>query len=115
MTPLPLNRQHRIAVSAYFFLFGFCFSSWASRIPAIQQKLGLTETALGLVLFSLPAGLFVSLPITGWLVAKKGSRPIVVFASICYGAILVTLGLAKSQLSLIACLFVFGLAGNMGN
>src|SRR3954470_3898083 len=97
MTPLPLNRQHRIAVSAYFFLFGFCFSSWASRIPAIQEKLGLTETELGLVLFSLPAGLFVSLPITGWLVAKKGSKRVVAFAALSYGCILVTLGMAADK------------------
>src|SRR3954465_11566537 len=105
MTPLPLNRQHRIAVSAYFFLFGFCFSSWASRIPAIQEKLGLTETELGLVLFSLPAGLFVSLPITGWLVAKKGSKRVVALAALSYGCILVTLGMAADKFVLMGCLF----------
>jgi MFS family permease len=109
------NRTHRIGVSAFFFLFGFCFASWASRIPAIQQKIGLTETELGLVLFSLPVGLFVSLPLSGWLVAKKGSKAVVCIAAIIYSSVLITLGIANSRLQLIVALFCFGLAGNMGN
>jgi MFS family permease len=109
------NKSHRVAVSSFFFLFGFCFASWASRIPAIQQKLGLSETELGFVLFSLPAGLLVSLPLSGWLVAKKGSKLVVCLAAIIYSCILVTLGLADSKYQLMAALFCFGIAGNMGN
>ncbi len=109
------NRAHRIAASAFFFLFGFCFASWASRIPAIQQKLGLSETQLGIVLFSLPVGLFVSLPLSGWLVAKKGSKFIACVAAVVYSCVLVTLGLGTTKYHLIAGLFAFGLAGNMGN
>ena len=115
MTSLPSNRVHRVAVSAFFFLFGFLFASWASRIPAIQQKLGLSETELGLVLFSLPVGLLVSLPISGWLVAKNGSKMVAGFAAISYACVLVTLGLAATKIQLMIALFAFGLAGNMGN
>lgn len=109
------NRAHRIAVAAFFFIFGFCFASWASRIPVIQQKLGLTDTELGLILFSLPAGLFISLPISGWLVSRKGSKTIVCVAAIAYSCILVGLGFANETFQLIAALFAFGFAGNMGN
>jgi MFS family permease len=115
MTSTISNRAHRVAVSAFFFLFGFVFASWASRIPAIQQKLGLSETQLGFVLFSLPVGLLVSLPISGWFVAKKGSKKVACFAAICYAIILVIIGLTSSRLQLMAILFTFGLAGNMGN
>lgn len=115
MISLTTNRSHRIAVSAFFFILGFSFASWASRIPVIQQKLQLTDAELGVVLFSLPAGLFVSLPISGWLVAKKGSKNVVSFAAIMYGCVLVFLGLAETKLQLCAALFAFGLAGNMGN
>ena len=115
MSSTPSHRAHRIAVSAFFFLFGFLFASWASRIPAIQQKLGLSETELGIVLFSLPVGLLVSLPISGWLVAKKGSKTVAGIAAICYACVLVTLGLAATKYQLMAALFAFGLAGNMGN
>lgn len=81
----------------------------------IQQKLGLTDTALGIVLFALPAGLFVSLPVSGWLVDRKGSKKIISIAALSYSCVLVTLGLAITTLQLAAALFCFGFAGNMGN
>lgn len=109
------NRPNRIAVAAFFFIMGFCFASWASRIPVIQQKLGLTETQLGMVLFSLPIGLFISLPVSGWLVSRKGSKKVVCIAALSYACILVTLGFAEKTFQLVAALFVFGFAGNMSN
>ncbi|MCW3115862.1 MAG: transporter, partial [Segetibacter sp.] len=87
MKSTPSNRAHRVAVSAFFFLFGFVFASWASRIPAIQQKLALSETELGLVLFSLPVGLLVSLPISAWVVAKKSSKTAARVAALVYACL----------------------------
>lgn len=109
------NRSHRIAVAAFFFIMGFCFASWASRIPVIQQKLGLTETQLGLVLFALPIGLFISLPVSGWLVSRKGSKKVICIAALSYACILVTVGFAEKTFQLVLALFAFGFAGNMGN
>lgn len=110
-----INKLHRVAVAAVFFIFGFCFASWASRIPQIQQTLGLSDAQLGMVLFSLPVGLFVSLPLSGWLVANKGSRSVVTIAALLYSVLLVILGLAQSTFQLVMTLFLFGLIGNMGN
>lgn len=109
------DKLSRISVASLFFIFGICFASWASRIPTIQQKLGLSETHLGIILFALPVGLFVSLPLSGWLVAKKGSKNIVIIAAICYGGILICLGSIQHVYELVIVLFFFGLAGNMGN
>lgn len=109
------NRTYRIAVAIFFFIMGFCFASWASRIPVIQQKLGLNETQLGMVLFALPIGLFISLPVSGWLVSKKGSKKIACIAALSYACILVTLGFAEKTYQLALALFAFGFAGNMGN
>jgi len=109
------NRAHRIAVAAFFFILGFCFASWASRIPVIQQKLGLSDAQLGIVLFALPVGLFISLPVSGWLVSRKGSKKIVCIAALSYACILVTLGFAAKTYQLVAALFAFGFVGNMGN
>ncbi|HLK27792.1 MAG TPA: MFS transporter [Puia sp.] len=109
------KRIARIAVSSFFFLAGLCFSSWASRIPNIQQKLHLSNAALGGVLLGLPAGLLTSLPIAGWLVAKFSSKPIVVTAGILYACILPLLGFAQQTWQLVAALFLFGMAGNMLN
>jgi MFS family permease len=112
---LPPMRQNRIAVSAYFFLAGLCFSSWASRIPNIQQHLHLDNASLGGVLLGLPVGLLTSLPLAGWLVARFGSRPIAISAAILYASTLPTLGLVNAAWQLVACLFFFGMFGNMLN
>lgn len=109
------HKINRIAVGSIFFLTGMCFSSWASRIPSIQQNLGLSDTSLGLVLIALPAGLMLSLPLAGWLIAKTGSNKIVIIASLLYSLTLVSLGLAQSVFQLIAGLFLFGLSGNLLN
>lgn len=109
------DRSHRIAVTAFFFIFGFCFASWASRIPVIQHELGLTETQLGVVLFALPIGLFISLPVSGWLISRQGSKKVVCIAALSYACILVAIGFTEKIYQLVAVLFVFGFAGNMGN
>ena len=109
---LPPQRKHRLAVSAYFFLAGLCFSSWTSRIPDIQQKLHLDNASLGGVLLGLPIGLMTSLPLAGWLVARFGSRPIAIFAALLYAGTLPTLGLVSTPWQLVACLFCFGMFGN---
>src|SRR5271163_2560515 len=108
---LPARRLNRIAVSAFFFLAGLCFSSWASRIPNIQQRLHLDNASLGGVLLGLPVGLMISLPLAGWLVAKFGSRPVAISASILYVSTLPVLGLVSEVWQLVACLFVFGMGG----
>lgn len=108
-------RINRIAVGAVFFLYGLCFASWASRIPSIQQTIGLSDTQLGLVLIALPVGLMISLPLAGWLTARAGSRKIVIIATVLYGLALVSLGLAANVYQLVGGLFIFGLSGNMLN
>jgi MFS family permease len=113
--PLPQRRIHRIAVSCFFFLAGICFASWASRIPAIQSKLGLNNAALGGVLLCLPIGLLSSLPVAGYLVAKFGSRILVILAAVLCASTLPVLGFAHSTTQLMITLFVFGFGGNLLN
>ena len=112
---LPVRRVNRIAVSAFFFLAGFCYSSWCSRIPDIQQRLHLDNAALGGVLLGLPIGLLTSLPLAGWLVARCGSRPIAITAALLYAATLPVLDLVAAPWQLVVMLFVFGMCGNLLN
>jgi MFS family permease len=111
----PQKRIYRIAVSSFFFLAGLSFASWASRIPNIQEALHLNNATLGALLLGLPTGLFVSLPIVGWLVAKFGSRVIVIISALLYSFTLPILGLAGSKFQLLGTLFLFGMGGNMLN
>jgi MFS family permease len=108
-------RAHRIAVACLFFIVGLGFMSWASRIPDIKSVLNLNEAALGSILLALPAGAMTSLPLSGWLVAKYGSRKIVTIVVSCYPLALIFLGMAASVWQLVAVLFIFGMLGNMSN
>ena len=86
------RKAHRMAVGALFFLLGLCFATWASRIPSIQQRMGISEAALGGVLLAIPLGQLVSLPLAGWLVARQGSRRVVLWGVVLYAVALLGLG-----------------------
>jgi len=114
--PTPLSKKIiRITVGTMFFLAGLTFASWASRIAAIQQKLSLSDTALGGILFTLPVGLMVSLPFSGWVITRIGSRKLLLIALPLYAVTLACLGLAQNTLQLIAGLFCFGFFSNAMN
>jgi MFS family permease len=109
------RKAHRLAVGALFFLLGLCFASWASRIPSVQQRMGVSEAELGGVLLALPMGQLLSLPFTGWLVAKRGSRQVVLWGVGLYAVALLGLGWASNLYQLLPCLVVFGIGGNLTN
>jgi MFS family permease len=114
--PTTVNRKTlRIAVGVLFFMAGLCFASWASRIATVQQTMGLSDAALGAVLFSLPVGLMCSLPFSGWIITKIGSKRLLLAAIMVYGCALVSLGLAKNTFQLVICLVCYGFASNAVN
>jgi MFS family permease len=108
-------KTRRIILSGYFFLTGICFSSWASRIPDIKMQLALSDGSFGGLLFFLPIGSFLGIPISGSLTAKHGSKIIVSIAALIYPLTLVFLGIATNTTQLAICLFLFGMAGNLFN
>ena len=113
--PLSVNRTYRIAVSVFFFIAGFVFASWASRIPDIKNQLQLSDGGLGSVLLALPMGLMTGLPLAGFLVSRFGSKKIMIAGALLYPSILLLLGLAATPFQLAAALFMFGFCGNLLN
>lgn len=111
----PSKKVYRFAVASLFFLQGICFATWASRIPSIQQDLHLSDGTLGLILFALPAGSMLALPLSGWLVTRFGSKTVVINTLIVYALTLVGIGLARDAFQIIAVLILFGMAGNTAN
>ncbi|MEQ9098370.1 MAG: MFS transporter [Imperialibacter sp.] len=111
-----LNKTRlRIAVASIFFVHGLNFSSWAARIPDIQLKLGLSEAALGGVLLVLPLGSLASLPFSGVIIDKLGSRLVVLVATLGYALTLPFLGFSSSVAMLSVGLFIYGFFGNTVN
>lgn len=113
--PIVLKRAARLSIGAFFFIAGLCFASWASRIPDIKSHLKLSDGGLGAVLFALPVGLMVSLPFSGWLVHRFGSRKMVLLSAMLYPLVLVMIGLVQETWQLVIVLFCFGLMGNLFN
>ena len=107
--------RSRVAVSAFFFLSGLCFASWASRIPDISLRLGLNEGRLGQLLLASPVGSLASLPLAGALVHRWGSRRTTLLAGVLYVSFLLLLGAAGSFWMLAGALALFGAAGNVFN
>lgn len=108
-------RQYRIATSVFFFISGLGYSSWASRIPSIQQQLHLNEAQLGAVLFALPIGLMLTMPVTGKLLGAFSSRKIMMFGAMLFNVVLSLPGFTTNVWQLALLLFCFGSARNLLN
>jgi MFS family permease len=115
-SPAPVQRSTmRIAIAVFYFCMGFCFASWASRIPDIKTNLHLSKAGLGSILLGLPIGQLIMMPISGRLVTRYGSRTILSFAILLYALELTNLGWVTKGWQLAIALFVFGIVGNMSN
>jgi MFS family permease len=69
-----LERRARGATAAIFFMTGWVYAAWATRLPTIKHDLGLSDGELGAAILGLEAGAIVGLPAGGALVARAGSR-----------------------------------------
>ncbi|MRS62938.1 MFS transporter [Larkinella terrae] len=105
-------RRIRFSIAGFFFISGFGFATWASRIPSLQQQLQLNEAELGAVLFALPLGLILTLPITGMLIGRFSSRVMMLVGAVFLNLILVLLGQVEQTWQLALVLFCFGAARN---
>jgi MFS family permease len=105
----------RIAIIVFFFVSGFGFSSWASRIPTIQQQLHLNEAQLGAVLFTMPIGLLATLPVTGALLSRFDSRLVMLTGAILFNIMMSVIGFATHTWQLVLALFCFGSSRNLLN
>jgi len=114
-TVTPSLRQMRIATAVYFFISGFGYSAWASRIPSIKDHLHLNEAQLGSILFLLPVGLMFTLPITNQLLGRFSSKAIMLFGSVFFNIMLCMAGFVSAPWQLVLILFSFGASRNLLN
>ncbi|MTH96480.1 MFS transporter [Roseibium sp. RKSG952] len=82
----------RRAVAAIFFMMGTFLGVWASRIPDIKQRLDLDEAGFGLILLVMAIGAFVSFPIAGHLIDRRGAAMVTKACSFALLAFFVLLG-----------------------
>ncbi|MDR1330793.1 MAG: MFS transporter [Tannerella sp.] len=108
------SKEHiRFAMLTFFLAQGLCFSTWASRIPDIKAIFTDDPLLWGWILFMIPVGKFVAIPLAGYLVSKLGSRIMVQVSVLGYAAALLSIGVVSHVYVLGACLFCFGVFWNL--
>jgi predicted MFS family arabinose efflux permease len=108
-------RSERVAVAALFAVHGAANGAFATRIPWIRDRLGLTAGALGLALLMPALGALVAMPITGTLVHRFDGRTV---ARVLMGAFALALALpalAPSYAWLLVAMLVFGATAGMAD
>lgn len=103
----------RISVKICFFLNGFIYANWVSRLPRIQEQYGADDGTIGIVLFAFAFGAFLAMPFTGWLIIKNGSRKISLISLLFYSALASLIPLMPGIATLMLLYFMMGVSTGM--
>ncbi len=85
--------KSRLAVSLLFLMNGFVTGSWAPKIPEFKEKLGISESVLGLLILAFGIGSLILMPIAGGFIARMGSQKVVRVTAIILSPLLLLLTL----------------------
>jgi len=102
----------RNALFLLFFLPGLTIASWVTRTPDVRDLVGASTAEMGLILFGLSAGSMVGILSSGALVARRGTRPVMLAGtvSVAVGAAVIGGGAALGSGPVVAAgLALFGL------
>jgi MFS family permease len=100
----------RAAVAAAFLIHSTVSGTWAPRLPAIKESLGLSDGELGTALVGLAIGLVVGTRVAGAPIDRLGSRPFMRVGFPLLAGTLLLPGLADSGPTLFASLLILGVA-----
>lgn len=98
----------RWAAAAAFFIVGLIFAAYFIRVPTLKLAHGLSAGQLGLLLVLPSLTAVLTMQLTGGLVARFGSAPIVRITAVGLPLTLVGIGLAGDPLQLMIALTLFG-------
>src|SRR3954466_9210621 len=64
----------RWATTGVFWVNGAVIGTWVAQIPWIQERFGLSRSAMGLIIVGMSLAGVVALPVAGQAVARHGSE-----------------------------------------
>jgi MFS family permease len=91
-----------------FLLFGTALGVWTARIPAVKEKLGLSDGRLSFALLAFAAGCIVGMAVLGRLADRFGSSRVLIPSAVLEGLLLVLPGYSDTLVVLSVTLFFFG-------
>jgi MFS family permease len=100
--------RERIATLAVFLANGFGIGAWAVEVPRIKESLALTDTSLGIALFSFALGAIVAMPLAGQLAPRVGSGRATALLGAAFAIALPLPAVAPGMLTLCVVLFALG-------
>ena len=68
--------RERAGVALLFLMNGFLVGAWAPKIPEFAERLGLTESMLGVMILVFGLGSLVMMPIAGSQIGRFGSSTV---------------------------------------
>lgn len=98
----------RFAVNLFFFINGFTYATWASRLPGLQDSYGMDNRSLGIILLAFSIGAFIAMPISGWLIVRRGSRQITQISGVLACLFFITIPWAPNLITLHIPFFLMG-------
>ncbi len=104
---------HRIAIKIAFFLNGFIYANWVSRLPRIQELYQADNGTIGIVLLASSIGAVGAMPFTGWVIIKNGSRKLTIIAVLLYCAIVPLIPFMPGLYALIPLFLIMGIVTGM--
>jgi len=106
--PVTTAARGRWAVATMFLVNGFLIGSWAPQIPLVLTRLGITEFTLGLLILCFGLGALSSMPWSGHLMSKHGTRKVLRFFASIAALGLLAVALAPNVWPAAAALWLFG-------
>jgi predicted MFS family arabinose efflux permease len=106
-------RRARFGASLIFAAFGGTFATWASRIPAIQERLGLSASQLAVAVFGLAAGSVLALLASGPIIALLGTTRSVLLGGTVMASALPLIFLSPNLFWLTIALALFGTGNSL--
>ena len=87
-------RRAQVAIGALFLLLGFQYATWASRLPAVKTRLGLSDAEVGLLLMACGVGAAASFPLVAVLMKRFGAKALCIASAALLGLLPLALGAA---------------------
>jgi MFS family permease len=106
-------RSARAATFAIFAVTGAMFATWASRLPATQERLALSPGELAVALSGVELGALVGLPLGAVVTGRVGSRTALRLAFTVFPTALVAVARAPGLAALVPSLVLFAAANSV--
>jgi MFS family permease len=106
-------RRARLGTWLGFFATGLLSATWASRIPAVQERLALGPGGLAVVVLGIEGGALVGLPLGAAVVARVGGRSALRAGLVVFAPALVVAAVAPGLATLVPAVAVWAAANSV--